>query len=293
MPGVNYKIASSQPFGRALKRVAAGQVRRALRSLKAVSRASKPTGGRVAGAVHEARSRFKKVRGLLRLARSGLGRKAFKQEDRFFSHAGRQIRTVRDAVALVEALDALSRLSFKGKLPPIVTQLRQLLARDAQMASRAAASRAAIARVARLLDDELDRIEAWNLTQFTWKDAHRARRRAARTCREAFETAVADPTDDNLHQWRKRVKNLWHVLLLMRERCPDLQELAAQLASLARILGEDHDLAMLALAASARKHDLRSPSGLKLLLATLSARRKELQTGAFAMSATILPCLRP
>jgi hypothetical protein len=295
---VSYKITKSEPVGRVLKRVAAGQLKRAQRTLEtlnAIPRSSHThgaSGGDFAQAVHETRSRFKKMRGLLRLARHGLGRKRFRRENDFFRDAGRQIRAVRDAAALIEALDRLTAQSFKGQKtqpPPVITELRRLLVRDAQRLARRPASGIALARTARRLGEELKRVEAWKLNDFSWKDARRARRRGSQACRQAYETALAQPTDENLHEWRKRAKDLWHEMLLLRKRSPKLCRHIDQVEALTAILGEDHDLAMLARAASDRKRALRllgQPDQLKILLALLSARRDQLQAEAFALAET-------
>jgi hypothetical protein len=282
---VSYKITKSEPVGRELKRVAAGQVKRARGTLNALAgNPHPPSGGKVALAVHDARTRFKKVRGLLRLARPGLGKKEYKTENRFFRDAGRKIRAVRDATALVEALDSLVNRSFKTGAPAVIRELRTLLVRDVHRLARCAASRQAAALTVERLDLELKRVEAWKLEELTWKEARQARDRSARACRKAFEAAVAEPTVENLHEWRKRTKVLLHGLLLTRKRSPKLREHVAQIERLARLLGEDHDLALLGEAATGRRKELHSAAELKIILPLLAARRKQLRCEAFALA---------
>jgi CHAD domain-containing protein len=238
----------------------------------------------VAGVVHEARTRIKKARGLLRLARRGLGRRRFGRENGFFRDAGREIRAVRDAAALVEALDGLSERCFTEKRPAIVTELRRLLARDEDRLARGGASEEAFARTARMLGEELKRVEAWKLEGFTWKDARRARRRGGKACRKAYEAALAEPADENLHEWRKRAKDLWYEMTLLRKGSPEARERIAEIETLTKILGEDHDLAMLAKAAAVREEELESRDQMELLMGALSGRRKELREEAFALA---------
>ena len=56
-------------------------------------------------AVHDARKCFKRVRAVLRLVGDGLGNEAYDRENACFRDAGRPLTEVRDAEALVEAID--------------------------------------------------------------------------------------------------------------------------------------------------------------------------------------------
>src|SRR5690348_11632242 len=66
-------------------------------------------------AVHAARKRFKKLRALLKAARSGLGERTYQRENAAFRDTARPLSEVRDARALGEALDKLAE-HFPGAL---------------------------------------------------------------------------------------------------------------------------------------------------------------------------------
>ncbi len=234
-----------------------------------------------AGAVHEARKSFKKIRSLLRLARSGLDRKEFRKSNRFFRDAGREIRAVRDAAALIEALDGLSRRYFKRKPPAIVGKLRRMLAADARRLARELAAQEVLSHAARRLEPQLKRVKAWKLGGLKWKDAISAWGRASRKCRQARAAAQASAADERLHQWRKRVKDLWQQTLLLRSACPELRERMEELQTLADLLGEDRDLALLAAAADRRRDALALDTQMKTLTHLIQVRREELRAEAF------------
>src|SRR5690348_10061771 len=57
--------------------------------------------------VHAARKRLKEVRALLRLVRNGVGEKEFQRDNKTLRNAARPLSEVRDATALLEALQSL------------------------------------------------------------------------------------------------------------------------------------------------------------------------------------------
>ncbi|MEZ5340214.1 MAG: CHAD domain-containing protein [Acidimicrobiales bacterium] len=61
--------------------------------------------------------------------------------------------------------------------------------------------------------------------------------------RRAMRQAQADPTGENLHQWRKATKTLWYQLRLVRNyNVESITPLLEPLDNLGRTLGAEHDL---------------------------------------------------
>jgi hypothetical protein len=276
---VKYKLPKSGSVAGKLRRIAASEITQARDAL-----AHTASNGAAIECVHKARRHLKKMRGLLRLARPGLGRKQFERENIFFRDAGREIRAARDGVALIEALDDLTRRSFNGETPSIVKRFRRLLVLDARKLARAIKSDGTLARTSAGLAEKRTEVKKWKLKDFTSKDARQAWRKASEASRRAFEAAAARPTEANFHEWRKKAKNLLYETLLLRERFPGLQENRSATKKLTDLLGEDHDLALLAKAAHQREAKLRSADDLKVLEALVHARRKRLHIEAFALA---------
>jgi CHAD domain-containing protein len=67
-------------------------------------------------AIHDARKRIKKTRALLRLARPGLTRMAYRRRSRALRGTGRGMSGTRDADVLVETVDLLAA-RFVGQYP--------------------------------------------------------------------------------------------------------------------------------------------------------------------------------
>src|SRR5437588_484133 len=102
----------------------------------------------------------------------------------------------------------------------------------------------------------------------TYRDGRRAMREASRT-----------RTLEALHDWRKRVKDLWYELRLLAPVCgPAFQGAAAEAGELADILGDDHDLGVLRQTLLARATE--PGLDLEALIGLIDYRREQLETQA-------------
>jgi CHAD domain-containing protein len=198
-------------------------------------------------AVHEARKSLKKTRALLRLVRPGLPRRAYRRENATLRDAGQLVSAARDADVMVETVEALAD-RYAGRIPAADFEaLRDHLRSEALAGRAAAATGDGRARAVSMLDGVVARIDDWPLEDAGWATIAAGMERAYRAGRHAFAAASADPTVERLHDWRKRVKDLWYHERLIEPAWPDV--LAAQAESahrLSEILGDDHDLAVLA-----------------------------------------------
>jgi CHAD domain-containing protein len=96
--------------------------------------------------------------------------------------------------------------------------------------------------------------------------------RSYRRGRRAFARAERRPSDQQLHEWRKRAKDLRYQQQLLRPAFDEqLKAQAAAAKALSDLLGDDHDLAVLA-------GRLESDDG-----GVIATRREELQAEAFRL----------
>ena len=97
------------------------------------------------------------------------------------------------------------------------------------------------------LDAAADATDTWPLEHCDADALARGAVRAYRRGRRELERAEREPTTENLHEWRKRAKDLWyHARLLEKAWSPAFKAQAKEAHALADVLGDDHDLAMLA-----------------------------------------------
>jgi CHAD domain-containing protein len=196
-------------------------------------------------AVHDARKNLKKSRSLLRLVQSDLDRQTYQRENRAMRDAGRDVADVRDADVMVDTLDKL-RERFVGFVAGVVfAELIHRFKDDAKK-KRAGHDARAVDDLVNTLRAISGRVADWPLDGTDWRTAERGIAKAYKRGRKAFERALAKPTTKNLHELRKRVKDIWYHDRLLRAAWPVILAAAAKEAhALSDRLGDDHDLALL------------------------------------------------
>jgi CHAD domain-containing protein len=257
-----YRLTRDEPVPEGIARVALGRIDNALDEL----------GGRTDSspedAVHSARKDMKKLRALLRLVRGEIGDQVYRRESTAFRDAGRELAGLRDADVMIATLNSLE-LPEKESGP-----LRQAL--EAHRIRTAAGGREqAAAGAGDMLTVARARVADWPLETDGFAAFEEGLRRIYRRGRRNMRAARSQPTAENLHEWRKRTKDLWYHLALLEEAWPPvMQALADEAHELSDRLGDHHDLDVLL--AWARDH--ADPTAIEM---AVDERRLRLQADAF------------
>lgn len=236
-----FAIEPSAQVQREVQRIARGCLDRALSELDGLDAKGAAD---IEAAVHSVRKRGKEVRALARLVREPLGVEwsAFNAGVR---DASNELSSIRDAHAVLATLDDLLRACGMADDPDL-DAVRSVFAEAAAAATigiRGHDRRIEKARELLLQAHEsvglwsIDEGSAWLVAGFsnTYGRGQRALKRARKR-----------PTDDRMHELRKRVKTLWYQVRLIEASAPSvLIPLVAQLHQLGDALGDDHDLAVL------------------------------------------------
>ncbi|WP_051471455.1 CHAD domain-containing protein [Patulibacter minatonensis] len=230
-----FQVAAHETLADGLRRSASDQLTGALDALE--RRIAEEPGK----AVHDARKRLKKTRALLRLSRPAIGREVARRENAALRSAAATLSAARDADVLVQTVEALAD-RYAGRLPAAAfTAVRDALAGSAS-ADRAVPVDDAIAGVRGVLE----RIPSWPLDATTVTSVLQGEGRAYAAGHAQLPGDGDRPTADELHEWRKRVKDLWYHGLLLQNAWPAvLQPQAEEAHHLSELLGDDHDLAVL------------------------------------------------
>jgi CHAD domain-containing protein len=199
-------------------------------------------------AVHGARKQLKQGRADLRLLRKALGSQTYAYANTALRDVARPLTAVRDAKALLDTLETL--VEHNGVHAPGLDLDRVRLALREEYyavrhhvldAGQTLAGPVASLRAARA------RGKRWPMGRGGWSVLGTGVQRVYRQSREAFAVVQEDPSPECFHAWRKQVKYLWHQLQVLQPIQPgQLTALVDQRHTLANVLGEDHDLAVLA-----------------------------------------------
>jgi CHAD domain-containing protein len=236
-------------------------------------------------AVHEVRKGFKRVRAALRLVRETLGEEVYHEENFCFRDAARPLTLVRDGAMLVDTLDKLAQDCAVRVEPGALAKARdRLLAGRREVSSRVLGKDRAFATVTDVARRALGRMSDWRVECDGWAALEGGLRRVYRTGHRACATAAESPTMENLHEWRKQAKYLWHDLQLLEPAWTQHETgLGDQAHELSQLLGEDHDLAILRRTLAADPLTYGGHRFLKGLFVVVDGKRGELQRHAFEL----------
>lgn len=241
-------------------------------------------------ATHEARKDLKKGRSLLRLARRCLPADAYSVSNARLRDIGRGLAGARDADVLVETAERLGE-RHPGRLPATAfAALRAHLATGAQRARAGTDGQGGQGGEPALatLDAVAEEAAAWPFDGCDVEALAAGAGRAYRRGRRAMGRAERRPTTENLHEWRKRVKDLWYHSRLLEEAWPKVLKAQAKEAHrLSDVLGDDHDLAALAAELDAGGSAAAVALDEATLRALIADDRSELQARAWRIGRRI------
>ncbi len=241
--------------------------------------------------IHDARKSLKKIRAILRLARSGFLPEIFQQANETCRDNGRLLSDLRDATALIETLDKLREVHPSWISADNHSQIRSSL--EAQRAEL-------FHQVIEV--DQTDHLVLDNLTAFshiltTWEIGGSTFTEvlknglftAYRSGAKRFRKAYAFPTEENFHEWRKRVKDLWYHIQLLQVCWPAMMiPFGEELRQLSGLLGDEHDLNVFHGKIASHSIQLESHEGAELSLPEiLEQAGKQLRNEAFPLGQKI------
>lgn len=228
--------------------------------------------------IHAARQALKRARAALRLLREAIPEARYAGENARLRDAARPLAPARDArvmLGLAEEFQAAGKLRSRLR-----AYHDRCLARLSESGS--------IAGIRRELERSLRRIARWRLAYDSEAPAA-GLQRTYRKGRKRMRRVLQRPSTKALHEWRKQTKYL--AIALAFAARPGWRGAKAQAAAaeLARRLGEDHDLAMLALALRRAGADRGSIREVKRRRARLQKRAIKLGRRLYGPKVATLP----
>jgi hypothetical protein len=272
---VNYRISLDAPIERELKRIAVGQIDAALAEIE--DRTLDPE-----SVVHQVRKRCKKIRALAKLVRSSF--EAYGDANGFFRDAAAGLGSSRDAQSIIEAFDRLKDQFPKRRVPKKLACVREALVlrrerilREQENVSEQLELFASAMREGRCL------AENWRLSAGGFDAVRGGLKTYYKRGRKTFRKARKTSATEDIHEWRKYAKAHWyHVRLLQGCERKWIRTRRLQFRKLTRLLGADHDFALLEGVLANEELPGVAARQVRKLLPYVAAARQELQAAAFA-----------
>ena len=194
-------------------------------------------------ATHDVRKRIKKLRALLRLTRDRIGEPFQKKQNRTLRTIAHSLAPMRDTSAQVATCEKLHQ-HFPDEVPKkVFSNVVKAITNGHSFSESSPESRRELTHKLRTA---LKSVEHLPLKLLKKRDLRAGFKRAERRYRKEHQRALKSVTDEHLHTWRIRTKDLLNQLDIMGETVSKKEgKWANRLEKLARALGDDHDLGML------------------------------------------------
>jgi CHAD domain-containing protein len=234
-----YRLERDESVATGLKRVVRDEIESASEHLNGGKKVSRDQ------AIHEARKSIKKVRALLRLIRGELG-ETFDAENARLREIAHRLSELRDAVAVIGTFDDLRKHYAKsegGRLRSIragLSKKRAESARPEEVKSVLDDAASALAKAGKA-------VKTWPLETDGYAAVEPGFEQIYRAGRKELKRVHKEPSADNFHRLRKRVKDHWYHVRLLNDIWSDaMTGYENSMKSLEDKLGMDHNLNVLA-----------------------------------------------
>lgn len=234
--------------------------------------------------VHETRKTIKRMRALARLLRPELGEQEFRRVNASLGEAGHRLTVARDAEVRAATLRALRARHPERLAHEQIDALAARLERSAEDEERADTESIVMKDIGRMRGELLRWAKVEHDPEALADGLRLIYRDGRRRYRQAKRSGGREP--ERMHDWRKRVKALYYALdTLGAERSPATAALARRANRLGDLLGEEHDLWMLA--ACVRNAQPLDEPVRALVLDLIEHRRGQLREQSLALGARI------
>ncbi|MGE0766163.1 MAG: CHAD domain-containing protein [Hyphomicrobiaceae bacterium] len=199
--------------------------------------------------VHEARKTMKRTRALLRCVRLGLEDRVFREENATLAGIARDLSGLRDRDVMTGTMDRLrgQDSTLDEALSWLTAQLQVAADGKAGTAPSARSSDAIVRRAVKALQKAAERLATIEIAGKFTDVVGAGLRNGQRAGRKALARLAVQATDEHVHDLRKAVQTYQRQQTLVHALWPDLQSVRVEAArSLAQLLGEAQDLAVLA-----------------------------------------------
>ncbi len=197
--------------------------------------------------IHDTRKNFKKARTVLRLVRSNIGEHSFQLENSFYRDSGRTLSDLRDSTVLIQTFDKLLKNSELEMSNFDFSVFRDFLIEKHKNIRLAKSKKSAV--INSLSTDLLlgrSRVFDLPLSGDDFKLVKKNLQIIYEQGQRYMYAVLSESIKENIHEWRKRVKNLWYSMRILSNIWPEIMSpLVILLGKLSDTLGDANDLFLL------------------------------------------------
>jgi CHAD domain-containing protein len=197
--------------------------------------------------VHDTRKNFKKIRTVSRLIRIEIGEESYKMENSFYRDAGRTLSDLRDSTVLILTFDKLVKSSELEMSNFDFSVFREFLVEKHKTIRTAKSKKSAV--INSLSTDLLlarSRVFDWPLSGDDFKLIKKNLQQIYEQGQKYMYAVFSEAVKENVHEWRKRVKDLWYAMRILSNLWPEIMSpLVTLLGKLSDSLGDANDLFLL------------------------------------------------
>jgi CHAD domain-containing protein len=242
-------------------------------------------------AVHQSRKDLKKLRAALRLIRDHADDEFIPAESVRLRDAGRLLAAARDADVKIQTLAAVRQRRVLPISEPVFDAWAAALEHDRdELFHRLddphvpVGSGGAMVRSIDAVIEECKSVALWPVDGLTLQAARRALVRERARGIAAMGRVMEGGDEEAVHDFRKRIKDLWHHLDLLCAVLPEVRPShVARAHAVSDLLGDHNDLAVL-LADARTRDSIFSAADLAALEAALRVLEQDLRTRAVAQA---------
>lgn len=272
------RIDPAKPFNDEIRRIGTQLIDDAMTALS-----QQPDGPHAA--VHAARKKFKRLRGLYRFVQ-GTEPKFRSDENRRFGDIARTLSKARDAAALVETVEYLQGFdhseaqihALTSAHHALTTRRDAMTSEDGDLAARIEAALTECEKGKHALEQLSLPSGGKTTTKLIRKTWSKQRKRALDALNRCRGRHDHDIHDEDFHDLRKSGQIYWMHLALLRKLWPSaMRAKKIEARNLVDLLGHEHDLSVLKAFAEYEPAQFESDDTRTLLLATVTHRQQTLR----------------
>jgi CHAD domain-containing protein len=197
--------------------------------------------------IHDTRKNFKKIRTVLRLVRSNLGEEKFRLENSFYRDTSRTLSDLRDSTVLIQTFEKLLKNPEIEMSNFDFSIFRNFLIEKHKTISAAKSKKSVV--INSLSTDLIlarSRVFDYPLSGDNFKIIRKNLQRIFEQGQLMMYAVLSEAVKEKVHEWRKRVKDLWYSMRILSNLWPEIMSpMVVLLGKLSDTLGDANDLFLL------------------------------------------------